>query len=207
MASTRPRGRPAAATRDEVLATAMQRYLHGRRVDLQAIAAELGLGRATIYRWFGSREEMIGEVLVQTALPLLAAARADARGHGGSALLETFDRFNRGLAGAPALRWFVESERDTALRILTSSGGPVQPRIVAAIQAMIEAEVHAGAYEPLVEPSTLAYAIVRLAEAFLFNEAAAGIRGDVERLREVEAALLGVSGSTAATAGLSRSPT
>jgi hypothetical protein len=35
--------------------------------------------------------------------------------------------------------------------------------------------------------------IVRLAEAFLFSDVAAGIRGDVERLREVEAALLGVS--------------
>ena len=41
-------------------------------------------------------------------------------------------------------------------------------------------------------PSTLAYAIVKLAEAFLFNDAVAGIRGDVDRLREVEAALLGV---------------
>ncbi len=40
--------------------------------------------------------------------------------------------------------------------------------------------------------STLAYAIVKLAEAFLFNDAVAGIRGDVDRLREVEAALLGV---------------
>ena len=46
--------------------------------------------------------------------------------------------------------------------------------------------------EPPVEPATLSYAIVRLAEAFLYNDAD-GIRGDVERLREVEAALLGVT--------------
>ena len=37
------RGRPAAASRDDVLAAALHRYLRGRRVDLQAIAAELGL--------------------------------------------------------------------------------------------------------------------------------------------------------------------
>jgi AcrR family transcriptional regulator len=42
---------------------AMYRYLRGRRVDVQAIAGELGLGRSTIYRWFGSREELIGEVV------------------------------------------------------------------------------------------------------------------------------------------------
>jgi hypothetical protein len=34
---------------------------------------------------------------------------------------------------------------------------------------------------------------VRLAEAFLFHDAVAGIRGDVDRLREVEGELLGVS--------------
>jgi hypothetical protein len=45
--------------------------------------------------------------------------------------------------------------------------------------------------------STLGYAIVRLAEAFPFNDAAAGMRGDVDRLRDVEAALLGVTSALA----------
>src|SRR5437763_12495931 len=106
--SVRPRGRPAAASREEVLAAAMRRYLRGRRIDVQAVAAKLGLGRATIYRWFGSREGLIGEVLVHAAEPLLTEARAGVRGHGAPALLEVFDRFNRGLADAPALRRFVE---------------------------------------------------------------------------------------------------
>jgi AcrR family transcriptional regulator len=190
--SPRRRGRPAAASRDQVLDAALRRYLRGRRIDVQAIAAELGLGRATIYRWFGSREDLIGEVLVRAAEPLLADAAAGARGRGGPWLLETFDRFNRGLAGARALRSFVEQERDAALRIITSGAGVVQPRIVALITGLIEEEVRAGRYEAPVEPSTLGYAIVRLAEAFLFNDAVAGMRGDVDRLRDVESALLGV---------------
>jgi hypothetical protein len=33
---------------------------------------------------------------------------------------------------------------------------------------------------------------VRLGEAFLYNDALTGIRGDTQRLRQVEAALLGV---------------
>jgi AcrR family transcriptional regulator len=191
--TTRQRGRPAAATRDEVLAAATDQYLRGTRIDVQAIAAELGLGRATIYRWFGSREELIGEVLVRTAEPLLDDARAKARGRGGTALLDTFDRFNRSLAAAPALRRFVETEREAALRIITNGAGIVQTRIVAVITETIEDEIAAGRYESPVEPATLAYAIVKLAEAFLFNDAVAGMRGDVERLREVEAALLGVT--------------
>jgi AcrR family transcriptional regulator len=186
------RGRPAAASREDVLALAMHRYLRGRRVDVQAIAAELGLGRTTIYRWFGSREELIGEVLFLAAEPLLDDARRTAGGRGGPALLETFDRFNRSLADAPALRQFLEQEREAALRIITSSGGVLQPRIVARIAGLIEDEVRAGNYDAPVDPATLGYAIVRLAEAFLFNDAAAGLRGDVDRLREVEAAILGI---------------
>jgi AcrR family transcriptional regulator len=191
--SGRSRGRPAAASREDVLAAAMYRYLRGQRIDVLAIAGELGLGRATIYRWFGSREELIGMVLVRAAEPLLERARADARGRGAEALLDTFDRFNRSLAAAPALRRFVEVERDAALRIMTSGAGLVQPRIVGLIAEVIEDEVRAGRYKPPVEPATLAYAIVKLAEAFLFSDAVAGVRGDVDRLRDVEAALLGLS--------------
>ena len=191
--AARRRGRPAAASREDVLAAAMDRYLRGRRVDVQAIAAELGLGRTTIYRWFGSREGLIGEVLVRAAEPLLEKARAGARGRGAVRLLDTFDRFNRGLAEAPALRQFVERERETALWTITSGAGNVQPRIVAMITAVIKDQVRAGTYTPPVEPSTLAYAIVRLADAFLFNDAVAGMRGDVDRLRDVEAAILGVA--------------
>ena len=110
----------------------------------------------------------------------------------GFALLDTFDRLNRKLVDAPALLRFVEQERDAALRILTMDGIP-QRRMVGNITRLIENEVHDGAYEPPVEPATLAYAIVKLAEAFLFNDAAAGMRGDVDRLRDVEAALLGVT--------------
>ncbi len=186
----RRRGRPPAASREDLLAAALDTYLHGKRIDVQAAAVELGLGRTTIYRWFGSREGLIGEVVVRAAEPLFDEARANAHGRGGVALLDTFDRINRGLAEAPALRSFLENERD-ALRILTSSSGSVHSRMVEKVRGYIEEEMGRG-FTPPVEPATLAYAIVRLAEAFLYNDATTAVRGDVDRLREIEAALLGV---------------
>jgi AcrR family transcriptional regulator len=188
--TTRGPGRPAAASREDVMAAAMRRFLRGQRIDVQAIAAELGLGRTTIYRWFGTREELMGHVLVRATEPLMVAAREQARGTGSARLLDAFDRFNRSLAGAEALRTLIEQERETALRIIASDRGVVRPAMVTMITEMIEAE---AGYRPAAEPATLAYAIVRLAEAFLYNEDAAEMRGEVDRLREVEAALLGVS--------------
>jgi AcrR family transcriptional regulator len=186
------RGRPAAASRQAALALARARFLAGERVDVQAIARELGLARATMHRWFGTREALLEEMLAELAEERLAAARTRVPGGGPAALLECFDRFNRELAESAGLAALLSQEQERALRILTSSGGVVQPRMVAAIQRLIEAEVEAGRLSPPVAPATLAYAIVRLGESFLYNDAMIGMRGDSVRLREVEAALLGV---------------
>src|SRR5919197_2148258 len=139
--ATTGRGRPAAASREDVLDAGLYRYLRGQRVDVQAIAAELGLGRATVYRWFGSREKLLGEVIIRATEPVLAECRAGLAGKGGPGLLETFDRFNRALADAPALSAFVEQERDVSLRIIASGAGIVQPRIVELITGLIVEEV------------------------------------------------------------------
>jgi AcrR family transcriptional regulator len=175
-----------------VVAAGLHRYLRGERVDVQAIAGELGLGRATIYRWFGDRDRLLGEIIIRATEPVLAECRKGLAGKGGAGLLETFDRFNRALADASALRSFVEQEREAALRLIASGAGIVQPRIVELITGLIDEEAEAGTYEPPMEPAVLGYAIVKLAQAFLFNDAVVGIRGDVDRLREVEAALLGI---------------
>lgn len=159
---------------------------------MRGIAQELGLARATMHRWFGTRESLLGEMLATLAEERLAAIRSTTSGGGAGALLDCFDSFNRELAATKGLRALLATEQERALRILTSSAGVVQPRVVAAVERLICAEVDAGAFTPAVAPESLAYAIVRLAESFLYNDAIVGIRGDTERLREVEALLLGV---------------
>jgi AcrR family transcriptional regulator len=190
VAQGRP-GRPAAATREAAIALASKRFLAGERIDVQAIARELGLARATMHRWFVTREALLGELLALLAEQRLQAIRAETPGRGAAALLETFDRFNRELASTAGLRVLLEREQERALRILTSSAGIVQPRVIAAIEQIVEDDVRAGQYSPAVAPSDLAYAIVRLGEAFLYNDAIVGIRGDTDRLRAIEGALLG----------------
>jgi AcrR family transcriptional regulator len=192
LATGRP-GRPAAASRQAALALARARFLAGERVDVQAIARDLGLARATMHRWFGTREMLLGEMLAELGEERLAAIRRGVPGGGAEALLACFDRFNRELAATRGLGALLAQEQERALRILTSSGGIVQPRMVAAIERLIADEVAAGRFSSPIAASTLAYAIVRLAESFLYNDAIVGMRGDTERLREVEAALLGLA--------------
>lgn len=186
------RGRPPGAPREAVLDAGLRRYLRGERVDVRAIAMELGVSRNTIHTWFGGREGLISEVVAGVARELLERCRRETGGTGGTALVDTFDRFNRALSAAPALRQFVDQEREFALRILTSRDGIVERSNVAAIAALIDAEVTSGAYSPPVQTDLLAYAIVRLAEAFLFGETSFSEPGELDRLREIEATLLHV---------------
>src|SRR4051794_25427935 len=88
-------GRPPAASQADVIALALHHYLRGQRIDVRAIAAELGVGRTTIYRWFGTREDLVGTVVALAAEDVLARIEAAAKGHGAERLLEIFDRFNR----------------------------------------------------------------------------------------------------------------
>jgi AcrR family transcriptional regulator len=187
------RGRPATASRDDVLAVVTELYLSGQRVDITVVAGRLGLGRATIYRWFGSREALLGEVIARQLELLVARKRAEVRRRGAAGLLEVLDRVNRTLTRSRAVRRLLEQERNSAIRILTSSAGVVEPRAVTCIQTLIEEEMRSGRYEPPVEPATLAYALVRLRHAFLWDDADGRVRGDYERLREVQAALLGLT--------------
>ncbi len=200
-------GRVPAASREAVLAVAKASYLAGKRVDVQATARELGLGRVTMYRWFQTREGLLGEAIAEIAEERLRAIRARVRRRGAEGLLEVFDQFNRDVIEADGLRALLEQEKERALRLLTSANGLVQPRIVATTQALIDEEAHAGRFVPAIDSALLAYGIVRLGEAFLYNDALFGLRGDTDRLKEIEAVLLGLRGGAVLEAdGAKREP-
>lgn len=38
-------------------------FLHAKRIELQTLARELGISRATAYRWAGSADQLVGNVL------------------------------------------------------------------------------------------------------------------------------------------------
>ncbi|KAA8882891.1 TetR/AcrR family transcriptional regulator [Nocardia colli] len=190
--TTRPPGRPASATREEVVDLARQAFLAGERVDIQAIAAQLGLSRASVYRWFGSREGVLGTVLAGEFAALLTRADAKRRSTGARRILDVLYRVNRWMTDNVPFRRYFENEPLAGLRILTASDGPVQPLVVTTVRELIARAEREDGYRPPVEPDLLAYTLVRLGEAFLYNDNVAGIRGDVDRLHEVQAALLGI---------------
>ena len=54
---------------------ARRTFLAGDRVDMQALARTLNVDRATLYRWVGSREQLLAEILWSLIDPTIADLR------------------------------------------------------------------------------------------------------------------------------------
>ena len=54
----------------DVVRAARRAFLAGERLDIRALANRLGIARATIYRWYGGRERILGRVLARGSHPV-----------------------------------------------------------------------------------------------------------------------------------------
>jgi hypothetical protein len=174
----------------DALRLARQRWLAGERIDMGDLARDLGIGRATLYSWVGSRERLIGEVLWSFASEGVKQARAAARGTGIDYIVDVFERFDRINAEFEPLRRFVAQDPALALRVLTSKEGPVQERMIAVCREVLAEQVDAGKFTPPLDLDTLAYLMIRIAESFLYSDVITGNEPDVDKAVEAVRVLL-----------------
>src|SRR6266567_475012 len=177
-------------TRADLLHAARHRFLRSERGDMNELARELGIGRATLYRWVGSRDRLLGEVLWSLAELGLAQARIEAKGRGAAWVLAVYSGFGDLIIDLEPLRHFVKSEPECALRVMTSKASPLQRRVVNTFcDVLVEARERRGLRLRL-DPETLAFAMVRIAESFLWTDLITGETPDLTKAREVTKVLL-----------------
>jgi AcrR family transcriptional regulator len=191
------------ATPLDALRLAREAWLEGRPLDMGALAEQLGTSRATLYRWVGSKERLLGEVAWSLAQASFDDARAKARGSGPDYVADVVERYLRAAFDFAPLRRFVERDGEYALRVLTSKHSPMQRRSIEATRELLAEQAAAGAFEPPLELDALAYVIVRIAESFLYSDVITGSEPDVDRAAEAIRALLH---APVARSGMKREP-
>jgi AcrR family transcriptional regulator len=155
---------------------ARKKWLAGERLDVGKIAHELGIGRATVFRWVGTRESLYGEICSALFTKELDRAKSSAHGSGATRLVDVMERLLRSLATAAPLRRFVAEDPEFALRVLTSRASPVQARCTDSIRELF-AELDLQTTLPADE---LAYIVVRITESFLYRDVLTGDAADIE---------------------------
>jgi AcrR family transcriptional regulator len=178
---------------DRIVDRAAQWVQDGRRLDMQGLADELGISRATVFRNAGSREALLGKALwVLTEASLQAAIRRWERQRPiGEMHTPGAGRCLNGIVSQSAgLRRLLDDEPALTIRVLTDPRGQIQTGVVRYVAALLRQDMDEFGFVPLIEPDALAYALVRLGESFIYADVLAARKPDVETANRLQQALV-----------------
>ncbi len=178
------------ATPLDALRVAREHWMAGQALDMGMVASELDTSRATLYRWVGSKERLLGEVVWSLAESSFYDALARASGTGPDYVTEVIERYMAAALDFAPLRRFVERDPEYALRVLASRHSPMQRRSILATRRLLEEQVAAGALEPPLDLDSLAYLIVRIVESFLYSDVITGTEPNIDAAAEAIHVLL-----------------
>ncbi len=165
------RERPARrATPLDLFRLARRQWLESGRLDVGDLAERLTIGRATAFRWVGSKDLLLGEILWSLCDEQMKRAAASHAGQGARRIAATCEASVRAIVAFEPLRRFVRLDPPYALRLLTSKEGPVQARATARVRELLEHEARHGGLSLPLPVDTLAYLIVRICESFIYAE-------------------------------------
>jgi AcrR family transcriptional regulator len=182
-------GRPTAL---DAFVRARRAFQAGERLDMQALAADLGVNRATLYRWVGSRELLLCEVIWSLTQRTIRRGLDLPREGAGSRLASVLAGFVRDVLAHPGMRRFVGEEGEFALRLLTMRSGGYQQRLIALVHDLIARDTEEGLLDSPVPVDDLAYTVVRVIESYVYLEVITGEEPDPDRAGRVLHALLPV---------------
>jgi AcrR family transcriptional regulator len=189
--SQRPRA-PSRATVEDALAVGRRAFLSGERVDMQAIAAQLKVGRTTLYRWTGDRDQLLAEVIARLAEQTMVLSVESAAGTGAAKVVAVARRFMELTTTFGPLLRFLEQEPETALRLLMSTRGPVAQRIAAGIARAIETEREDDPTVGGTAPAdALGDVLTQIGMAFCWGNVVAGADPDYDSAEAAMRVLLG----------------
>lgn len=175
---------------EDALALAREMFLSPERVDMSTLADELGVNRVTLYRWFGSRDRLLVELAWSLAQSMLSDAERSTRGHGSDRIVRVVGKFLDAVIGNPGWRRWLEEEGEHAMRLLTRRETDFQPRLIAALEALLVGEAESGALDVPVDLHELAYVIVRLIESYTYLDLITGERAEARRAEPILRMLL-----------------
>jgi AcrR family transcriptional regulator len=179
----------------DALDVATATFQRDERIDMGALAAQLDISRATLYRWFGSRDQLIERLLVQLARQFGGAARADTQGNGDERVVDFARRLMTTTVDYGPLRTFVEREPQLALRLLISARGAVHASVVEELFAAV-AETHSPEEAKALEGHLSM--VTQVGATLQWATLAVGDGSEIERAVDIVRGLLAAGRATAA---------
>jgi AcrR family transcriptional regulator len=165
------RSRP---TLQDAVRLGRHKFLAGQRIDMSAVADELNINRVTLYRWIGSRDQLLVEVIWSLADRAINAADQTTSARGAERIVQITTRFIEIVIANPGMQAWLADEGEHAMRLLTRHETDFQPRLIHAIERLLTQETDASRLDLPVDLHDLAYVIVRLIESYTYLDLITG---------------------------------
>ena len=108
----------------ELLQAARRMFLQNGTVEMRSLAREMNVGRATLYRWSGDRENLLSEVLLSLGLANLRYAERDtSTPPGARRVCDVTDLYLKRMRSNAGFEKFLRSEPEAAERVLMDPRG------------------------------------------------------------------------------------
>jgi AcrR family transcriptional regulator len=158
-------------------------FMARERIDMSAMARQLDINRATLYRWVGSREQFLVEMIWHMTIRSLERLERDSTAKGPDRIIEVTIGFADEVIENPGMKHWLATEGESAMSLLTRSGAGYQPRLIAWIEDSIDRQVEAGAMvlPAGVQSYDLAYVIERMAAGYIYLDLITGEQADARR--------------------------
>ncbi len=179
------RATPAAA-----FGRAREMFRSGERLDMGQLAAELGVARATLYRWTGDRNRLLGDIAWTEMRGLFRHIDDNTPGAGVERLERMAGVFLDAMASNSSLNAFLALEGPAGVRLFTNPTGHLRERIITAVIELIQREVDAGHYRPPDDSRILAEGVVSIGERFLYHSGEQAMSPDPATAKRIIGLLL-----------------
>jgi AcrR family transcriptional regulator len=160
--------RPARTGPLDAFKLARRKWQDAERVDMSALARELGVNRVTLYRWVGSREQLLVEVIWSLAERTLSNLDSRTRATGGERVVKVASGFIDAVITNPGMRFWLAEEGEAAMRLLTLRKPGYQARLVGWHERLLDEETASDRLELAADLHEVAYVIVRLIESYVY---------------------------------------
>jgi AcrR family transcriptional regulator len=174
----------------EVLRLARRRFLSGERLEMSSLAAELGVNRVTLYRWAGSRDRLLVEVLWSLADEAMNYVRSQVPAAPDRAVKVVVGFLELVLANRGMQR-LLATDIELTMRLLTHRAAGFQPRLLQAVEDLLREETAAGRLDVPMDSHELAYIVVRVIESYTYLDVLLGEEPDAHCAEAALTLLLG----------------
>lgn len=153
---------------------ARRKWWAGERIELTALASELDVTRVTLYRWVGTREQLLVEIIWRFSEMTFDYYERRITTTGAARLIDVITGFVDTVTTNPGMNAWLANEGESAMRLLTRYETDFQPRLVGWIDNAITREIESGEMNLPVPSEEVAYAVEQLIESYVYLELITG---------------------------------